>query len=183
MATDPDIEDALLTARLKRLVRTWTRHQARSAAPYEPAVGAPPRWDVVVTRGGEIGARLLAWMRQASLGQPGPVVADPAADTLHWLVPAGTTALWCSPHAVCARADEERMPTPGRWAAGGARYWEYPPAGDRLVDPQLLAIGLAAVCGPVMGGRRPPAPLMRERTREREPRPSTPRPWQMPGRG
>ncbi|MEU9984091.1 hypothetical protein [Streptomyces sp. NPDC050856] len=96
------------------------------------------RFDVlrVVDR---LGLPVLDQLANAATVTLGPVLHCQPRQTVEFLVPAGTAAVWRPlPYTVCAgRGATLRCPIPGETSRG--RTWLYPPAGDgALTDPGLL---------------------------------------------
>ncbi|MEU9480737.1 hypothetical protein [Streptomyces sp. NPDC048191] len=95
-------------------------------------------FDVVVSGGGAEGFAVADMLDQVQ-GGCGPVIHDPDAGWLYWLVPPGSSAAWphhsfgvCigTPHTITLPHLNHRMP-PGA-------YWLRPSASDRLVPTRAL---------------------------------------------
>lgn len=103
-------------------------------------------FDVVITGGGSAGRAAVAAMDTIQLGTCGPVIEDPDAGWLYWLVPPGTIGTW-EPHnhGVCLGSPHRlTMPTLNQSHPPGP-YWLRPCKSDRLVPPRPLraVLGLA----------------------------------------
>lgn len=126
--------EAELDRRLAQLVRAWIATEGHG--PQVLPVGR--WWDVVMTAGGETGNTLLGILDQRQVGGCGPVIADPDADLLMWLVPPGTLGAWTNPYGLCAATRAATfVPAPTKQRPPGP-HWIRPLAGAHLVDPLVL---------------------------------------------
>ncbi|MEU0302886.1 hypothetical protein ABZ252_25985 [Streptomyces sp. NPDC006175] len=104
-------------------------------------------FDVVIT-GFSPRARAVIDRMDEQQNGCGPVIEDPDAEWLYWLVPPGSSARW-EPHeyAVCLGAPHTiTLPSLSRASPPGP-YWLRPSASDRLVPLQPLRNALD-VCRP-----------------------------------
>ncbi|MFF2779490.1 hypothetical protein ACFVU3_31910 [Streptomyces sp. NPDC058052] len=95
-------------------------------------------FDVVITSAGAQARRAVERMDLVQSGC-GPVVEDPGAGWLYWLVPPGAASRWePHSHAVCVGAPYMiTLPTPGQGEQPGP-FWLRPQARDRLVPVKPL---------------------------------------------
>ncbi|SNT44464.1 hypothetical protein [Actinacidiphila glaucinigra] len=95
-------------------------------------------FDTVITGMGDAAA-MVATMDEIQVGACGPVIADPDAGWLYWLVPPGTTARWDPhPYGLCLGAPHIlRLPPLARDVPPGP-YWLRPCVSDRLLPPVPL---------------------------------------------
>ncbi|MEU7322697.1 hypothetical protein ABZ682_19395 [Streptomyces griseoviridis] len=100
-------------------------------------------FDVVITSAGIRGRAVIALMDEIP-GGCGPVVEDPEAGWLYWLVPPGSAIHWAPHgHAVCLTTPFKiRLPSLTRHSPPGP-YWARPSASDRLVPVGPLRTALA----------------------------------------
>jgi hypothetical protein len=100
-------------------------------------------FDVVITSSG-VQARAAAAVMDQVQGRCGPVIEDPEAGWLYWLVPPGSASRWTPhSHAVCLGAPHTiTLPSLNRTAPPGP-YWFRPPASDRLIPTVPLCRALA----------------------------------------
>ncbi|MBT2394365.1 hypothetical protein J7E87_34445 [Streptomyces sp. ISL-1] len=96
-------------------------------------------FDVVVSAAGPTGRAAVAVMDETQLGTCGPVIEDPEASWLYWLVPPGTTQQWAPhPYGVCFGAPHTiALPPLARIEPPGA-YWFRECRSDRLVPARPL---------------------------------------------
>lgn len=100
-------------------------------------------WDAVTTVDGPTGDALLQHMDQVQPGGCGPVIHEPGAGRLLWLVPPGTASRWTSPYARCLSGGATlEMPPLGRVMPPGT-HWVRPLNDTHLVGPRMLADVLA----------------------------------------
>ncbi|MFE9454046.1 hypothetical protein [Streptomyces sp. NPDC006739] len=100
-------------------------------------------FDVVITSSG-LQARAAIAIMDGVQGGCGPVIEDPGAGWLYWLVPPGSSSRW-EPHShgVCIGAPHTiTLPSLNRTTPPGP-YWLRPSASDRLVPTGPLRQALA----------------------------------------
>ncbi len=117
-------------ADLADMIRTLLAVDARRDTPVRLGGGL---FDVVVTGSGAEAYAAVDLM-DALQGGCGPVIEDPDAGWLYWLVPPGSSARWePHPYAVCLTTPHTIiLPPLGRSRPPGP-YWHRPSASDRLV--------------------------------------------------
>ncbi|WP_406054014.1 hypothetical protein OG462_42540 [Streptomyces sp. NBC_01077] len=90
-------------------------------------------FDVVIT-GSDAQARAAVAEMDVVQGRCGPVIEDPDAGWLYWLVPPGSSQRWePHPYAACLGAPHTIILPPLSRALPPGPYWLRPSASDRLV--------------------------------------------------
>ncbi|MEU5091572.1 hypothetical protein [Streptomyces sp. NPDC021356] len=120
---------------------TQTHRSVDHRRPPAPEAGCD-----LVTVPARQGLEAVDILRRGADDAVGPVLHDDGADTLGFVVPAGTAAAWDVPGSTCTRTDGRGLRTAPRPPVEGSDWLLPPGEADLATDPALLrrALGEAA---------------------------------------